>query len=155
MSQLEALLQRLVKHDVEFVVVGASASMMHGVTLVVRTVEICCPFTLRNLRRLHDAIADLHPVDRYTCVPFRVTRERRKGLEILTLETDLGALNCFISVDHPGMRKRSVVMNLDFGKCRVLGLDTLIQAKRAMDRPRDRETVKQLEAIRAKKRRGV
>jgi len=46
-------------------------------------------------------------------------------------------------------------MNLDFGKCRVLGLDTLIQAKRAMDRPRDRETVKQLEAIRAKKRRGV
>jgi hypothetical protein len=158
MSDLNALLQRLVNHDVEFVVIGAFASVVYGVTLVTQDVDVCCPFTPRNLLKLQSAIADLHPVHRLTpkCLPLQLTRERCRGLKNLYLETDLGVLDCLSKVLGVGsfaaVKKQSVVIDLSFGKCRVLGLDALIKAKRAMNRPRDREALIQLEAIRARQR---
>ncbi|HVM61387.1 MAG TPA: nucleotidyltransferase [Verrucomicrobiae bacterium] len=160
MSKLEALLQQLVEHDVEFVVIGAFASTMHGVTLTTLDVDVCCPFTPRNLLKLRDAIADLHPVHRLTPqrLPLELTREKCRGLKNLYLETDLGVLDCLGEVlgvgSYAAVKHQSVVLEMPIGKCRVLGLDALIKSKRAMDRPRDREAVKQLEAIRARKRRG-
>ncbi len=158
MSDLKTLLKRLLEHDVEFVVIGAFASAAHGVTLLTQDVDICCPFTPRNLLKLQEAVADLHPVHRLTPkrLPLQLTRKNCRGLKNLYLETDLGVLDCLGEVLGVGgfttMKRQSVVIDLGFGKCRVLGLDALIKAKRAMDRPRDREAVKQLEAIRARKR---
>jgi len=154
MSKLEALLHRLIEHDVEFVIIGAFASTMHGVTLVTRDVDICCPFTSSGLLKLQVAIADLHPVHRLTPqrLPLQLTREKCQGLKNLYLETDLGVLDCLSEVlglgNFAAVEKQSVVIDADFGKCRVLGLDALIKAKRAMNRPRDREALIQLEAIR-------
>ena len=160
MSDLRVLLQRLVERDVEFVVIGAFASVVHGATLVTQDVDICCPFTSRNLLKLQGAIADLHPVHRLTPkrLPLRLTRERCRGLKNLYLETDLGVLDCLGEVLGVGnfatVKKQSVIVDLGFGKCRVLGLEALIKTKRAMDRPRDREALIQLEAIRARQRRA-
>jgi hypothetical protein len=156
MSDLRVLLQRLIEHDVKFVVIGAFASVVHGVTLVTQDVDICCPFTSRNLLKLQGAIADLHPVHRLTPkrLPLRLTRARCRGLKNLYLESDLGVLDCLSEVLGVGnfatVKRQSVIVDLDFGKCRVLGLDALIKAKRAMNRPRDREALIQLEAIRAR-----
>jgi hypothetical protein len=76
----------------------------------------------------------------------------------LYLETDLGVLDCISNVlgvgDYAAVKRQSVITSLDFGECRILGLDALIKAKVAMDRPRDREAVVQLEAIRARQRRS-
>jgi hypothetical protein len=159
MANLKALLQRLVEKDVEFVVIGAFASVAHGVTIVTQDVDICCPFTSRNLMKLQAALAELHPVHRLTPkhLPLQLTREKCRGLKNLYLETDLGVLDCLREVLGVGsfaaVKKQSVVIDLGFGKCRVLGLDALIKAKRAMGRPRDREAVIQLEAIRARQHR--
>jgi hypothetical protein len=159
MSELDALAPLLVCHDVEFVVIGAFASLVHGVTLVSQSMEICCPFTPRNLLNLQYAIADLHPVHRLTPkrLPLQLMRERCRGLKNLYLETDLGVLDCLGEVPGVGsfsaVKRQSMLMDLDFGECRVLGLDALIKSKRVMNRPRDREAVVQLEAIRAQKRR--
>jgi hypothetical protein len=159
MSKLEALVQRLVERDVEFVIVGAFASTMYGMSLGTRDVDVCCPFTSRNLSKLQNALADLHPVHRLTPkrLPLQLTPEQCRGLKNLYLETDLGVLDCLGEVLGVGKfsaaKKQSVVIDLGFGKCRVLGLDALIKSKRAMDRPRDREAVEQLEAIRARQRR--
>ena len=38
-------------------------------------------------------------------------------------------------------------IELPFGRCRVLALEALIEAKKAMGRPRDKEAVLQLTAI--------
>ena len=160
MSKLKTLVGRLIEHDVEFVVVGAFASTMHGVTLGTRDVDICCPFTPGNLLKLQAALTDLHPVHRLTPkrLPLELTRERCRGLKNLCLETDLGVLDCLSEVLGVGnaatVKKQSVVIDLSFGKCRVLGLDALIKAKRAMNRPRDREAIAQLQAIRARKQPG-
>lgn len=40
--------------------------------------------------------------------------------------------------------KHSVVVELPFGRCRVLDLDTLIRTKQAMNRDHDKITVTQL-----------
>ena len=160
MANLKALLKRLVENDVEFVVIGAFASVAHGVTIVTQDVDICCSFTSRNLLKLQAALADLHPVHRITPkrLPLQLTRENCRGLINLYLETDLGVIDCLGEVLGVGtfatVKKQSVAIDLGFGKCRVLGLDALIKAKRAMDRPRDREAVVQLEAIRMRKRRA-
>jgi hypothetical protein len=160
MANLRALLQRLVEKDIDLVVVGAFASVAHGVTIVTQDVDICCSFTSRNLLKLQEALADLHPVHRLTPkrLPLELTRARCRGLKNLYLETDLGVLDCLSEVKGVGkfaaVKRQSVVLDMEFGKCRVLGLDALIKSKRAMNRPRDREAVVQLEAIRAKKRRG-
>ena len=42
-------------------------------------------------------------------------------------------------------------IELPFGRCRILALDALIEAKKAMERPRDKEAVLQLTAILEKK----
>ena len=44
----------------------------------------------------------------------------------------------------------SLPVQLGFGECRILSLDALIRAKEAMNRPRDREAVVQLKAIKAR-----
>jgi hypothetical protein len=147
-----------VKDDVDFVIVGAFASVVHGATLVTHDVDICCSFTSRNLLKLQRAIADLHPVHRLTPqqLPLELTPGRCRGLKNLYLKTDLGILDCLSEVlglgNFAAVKKQSVIINMDFGKCRVLGLEALINAKRAMNRPRDREAIIQLEAIQTQRK---
>jgi hypothetical protein len=158
MRSLKTLLGRLVKDDVDFVIVGAFASVVHGATLVTHDVDICCSFTSRNLLKLQRAIADLHPVHRLTPqqLPLELTPARCRGLKNLYLKTDLGILDCLSEVlglgNFAAVKKQSVIINMDFGKCRVLGLEALINAKRAMNRPRDREAIIQLEAIQTQRK---
>ena len=45
MAELTQLIDRLTKGQVEFVVVGAYAAILHGATVVTRDVDVCMPFT--------------------------------------------------------------------------------------------------------------
>ncbi len=153
MTDLEALLKRLVDHHVEFVIVGGYAAVAHGVTLVTRDVDVCCRFSAKNLLALQRAVADLHPVHRMTPqrLPLKLTPKTWAGLKNLYLKTDLGALDCLSEVsgvgDFEAVLRVSIAVDLGFGKCRILDIDALIKSKEAMDRPRDRETLLQLKAI--------
>ena|SRR5258706_501071 len=160
MANLEALLQRLVEHDVDFVIIGAFASVVHGATLVTHDVDICCSFASRNLLKLQKSLADLHPIHRLTPneLPLKLTPAACRGFKNLYLKTDLGVIDCLGEVlgvgNFAAVKKQSVLIEMEFGKCRVLGLDALIKAKRAMNRPRDRQALLQLETIRARQRRA-
>jgi hypothetical protein len=160
MENLKALLGRLAERDVDFVLIGAFASTMYGTSLVTEDVDICCSFTAKNLLRLQSALADLHPVHRLTPkhLPLQLTPSRCHGLKNLYLKTDLGVLDCLSDVLGVGkfgaVKKQSVLIEMDFGKCRVFNLNALIKAKRAMNRPRDRQALLQLEAIRARQHRA-
>ena len=155
MSDLELLLQRLSNHSVEFVIVGGYAAIVHGVTLVTLDVDICCRFSTENLLKLQTAVADLHPVHRLTPqrLPFELNRQNCEGLKNLYLSTDLGVVDCLGGIlgvgDFDAVFLTSELVDFDFGPCRVLSLDGLIQAKEAMGRPRDVEAVNQLKAIKA------
>ena len=152
MPDLNGLLQRLRTHEVEFVLVGGFAAALHGSTLVTRDLDVCCRFTEQNLRRVHAAVADLHPAHRMRPdLPFVLTPALLPSLKNLYLITDWGSLDCLGEVKGVGnfeeVLRHSVVVELPFGDCRVLDLDTLIRAKMAMNREHDKVTVRQLRAI--------
>jgi hypothetical protein len=159
-ADLKGLLARLTENDVEFVVVGGFAAVAHGSTLLTMDVDVCCDMSPDNLLRIQRAISDLHPVHRLTSrkLPLLLTAESCRGLRNLYLDTDIGPLDCLGEIagvgGFPEVKARSVWIELERGRCRILALDALIDAKRAMGRPRDRETVAQLELIAARLRRA-
>lgn len=153
MLKLSQLLQTLVQGDVEFVLVGGLAAVAHGTTLHTRDIDICCRFSPENLMRLQEALTNLNPRHRMTPakLPLALTEENCVGLRNLYLVTDLGVIDCLGDVaglgDYDVVLENSMMVESAAGRFRVLTLDALILAKEAMDRPHDRETVRQLRAI--------
>jgi hypothetical protein len=149
MQNLSELLRRLIAAQVDFVLVGGFAAVAHGVTLVTRDVDVCCRFDEPNLMRIQTALADLHPVHRSRPdLPLALTPEQCATLKNLYVKTDLGVLDCLADVLGVGGYAEvvacSVEVELPVGKCRVIDLDALIQAKEAMGRDHDKITVKHL-----------
>ena len=147
------LLTRLVKAQVRFVLIGGYACIVHGGTQTTEDVDVCCDFAPDNLLRLQQALADLNPVHRMTPqrLPLSLTAENCQNLKNLYLDTDLGQLDCISEVqglgDFSQIGQLSEAIEVDQMQIKVLSRDALIQSKKAMDRPRDREAVRQLEAI--------
>ena len=153
MSDLEGLLERLLKEHVDFVVAGGFAAVAHGSTLVTMDIDICCRFDAGNLMALQRALRGVHPVHRMTPqrIPLKLAPRACETLKNLYLDTDYGQLDCLGAIAGIGpfedVKNRSEEIVLPFGRCRVLTLDALIEAKKAMGRPRDKEAVLQLQAI--------
>jgi hypothetical protein len=152
MQNLSELTRRLIAAQVEFVLVGGFAAVAHGVTLVTRDVDICCRFSEANLMRIQKAFADLHPVHRSRPdLTLKLTPEQCVSLRNLYLKTDLGVVDCLSEVLGVGnfeeVLENSVEVELPYGKCRILDIDSLIRAKEAMNRDHDRITVKFLKEI--------
>src|SRR5664280_1197068 len=157
MQNLSELMHRLIASQVEFVLVGGFAAVAHGVTLVTLDVDICCRFSEANLMRIQKAFVDLHPMHRsQPDLPLELTPEQCVSLKNLYLKTDLGVVDCLGEILGVGnfdeVLKRSIEVELPYGKCRILDIEALIRAKEAMNRDHDRITVKYLKEI--KKQRG-
>jgi predicted nucleotidyltransferase len=147
------LLERLNKAGVDFVIVGGFAGTVYGCTLVTQDVDICLDFSPPNLLALQRAISDLHPVHRMT--PGRqkleMTRKNCSSFKNLYLDTDIGRLDCLGSIkgvgDYQTVKKESVTVETGGVRLQVLNLEALIESKKAMNRPRDRQAIAELEAI--------
>jgi len=153
-SDFLEILKRLTKADVSFVVIGGFAATVYGCTLVTQDIDICCKFSPENMLRLQKALAGLHPVYRMTLnrKPLELTPDTIEGLKNLYLDTDLGTLDCISFVEGIGdfeqVVKVSRKIETDGLTMNILTIEALIQAKEAMRRPRDKQAVIQLKAIR-------
>jgi len=147
------LLERLVRAGVDFVIVGGFAGVVHGCTYVTQDVDICCDFSPANLISLQKAISDLHPVHRMTPErkKLKLTEKTCGQLKNLYLDTDIGQLDCLSFIDGIGdfhqVKLTSESIEVENMQIRVLSLDALIRARKAMSCPRDMEAILQLEAI--------
>ena len=147
------LLLRLYDHDVGSVLVGGLAAAAHGSSLLTQDVDVCCSFDVPNLLRLQSAIKDLHAVHRMTPTkkPFNESPEELAAFKNLYLSTDWGQIDCLSEVKGIGnfdeVKARSVPVAIRGRECSVLDLPSLIQAKTAMGRPRDREAVIELKSL--------
>ncbi len=134
MPDLDSLLLRLARHDVQFVLVGGYAAAAHGAGWVTLDVDVCVDLSTANLMRLQQAMADLHPVHRMTPrrIPLALTRRSCRGLRNLYLDTDLGQLDCLGNVRGIGSyrdaRKRSMPVRFRGQTVWILNLDALIEA---------------------------
>ena len=74
----------------------------------------------------------------------------------LYLETDWGQLDCLGEILGLGGFKDvqclSETIGLDGAECQILHIEALIIAKKAMGRPKDIETIQQLEVIQKERR---
>lgn len=153
----EGLLAILARHEIPFVVVGGFSAMLHGGSLMTRDIDIVCPMDPATLVSLQHALAPIHPVHRMdaSAPPFTPEQAKQPGWKNLYLQTDLGVLDCLGEIrgigDFNDCMARSIPLDLGAFSIRVLSLDALIEAKRAMGRPRDIHTAEELETIRSLK----
>ena len=148
------LLKILANHDVDFVGGGGVAGVLHGSRLVTQDVDVCAPLTLENLTRILASLAGLNP--RFRAVPddwpLPADPAALFGYRNLYLVTDLGQLDVLSEITGVGsyveVASHAITVDLAGTGCRVLDLDTLIRAKRALNLPKDRQAIVELEAIR-------
>lgn len=158
------LIECMTASGVKFVLVGGFAGVVHGCTYVTQDIDVCCDFSAGNLLALQEALKDLRPVHRMTPrrLKLKLTPENCSDFKNLYLDTDIGQLDCLGYIEGLGEYKDveplSEIRNIGEGlRIRVLTVDSLIKAKKAMNRPRDKDALLQLEAIKKmrKKHRGI
>ncbi len=158
MSELTRITQLLAENRVDFVVAGGLATILHGSALLTRDVDVACDMAPDNLLRVWTAVQHLHPVHRMTPARLPFTRElaQKGGLNNLYLSTDLGQIDLLGEIkglgDFAACLQNSESIVIGEVSIRVLSLDALIRAKRAMGRPRDLHAVLELEVIRERLR---
>jgi hypothetical protein len=154
MTDIPALLRALVRHRVDFIIVGGVAATMHGSARVTQDLDIVYARDEGNLARLVGALRRHRPYPRGAPrgLPFTWDMETlRRGLNF-TLTTDLGDLDLLGEITGGGTHDELFPHSIEveaFGfRCRCLDLDTLVRVKRAAGRPRDLEAVAELQVIR-------
>ncbi len=68
---LSQLLQRLCDADIDFVVVGGFAALLHGSTQVTRDLDVCAVLSSEDVAKLRAALQDLKPTHRLTPLTMR------------------------------------------------------------------------------------
>ena len=152
------LLKKLAQAKIDFVLVGGFAGVVHGCTYVTQDIDICCDFSPANLMALQEALSDLKPVHRMTPKrqKLKLTEKTCRDFKNLYLDTIIGQLDCLSLIDGIGdydeVKQVSRIIKLDKVKIHVLDIDALIKAKKTLNRPRDIQAIKQLEAIKKLKK---
>lgn len=147
------LLEKLVQNSVGFVVIGGFAGIAHGCSYVTQDIDICLDFAEQNLLTLQKALADVNPVHRMTPnkLKLELTKENCKQYKNLYLDTDLGQLDCISFVKGVGnyqqVQDKSIAIETDNLKIKVLDIDALIESKKTMNRQKDKQAVVELETI--------
>ena len=153
MTQLNRLIDRLCDADIDFVIVGGFAGMLHGSTLVTRDLDICAVLTLENVAKLREVLRDLNPTHRQT--PQRLSFLDNPSADVqvrnLYLETTLGPVDILSSIkgvgDYARVRETSAEIQLFGRRCRVISVEDLILAKESLARPKDLLAAEELRAI--------
>ena len=149
---LVALLRALVTHEVEFLVVGGGAAVLHGAPVTTFDLDIVPRRDPANAAKL-SALLDEHDV-------FIIEPMKRKllpratdflGTGQLNLSTNLGPLDVLCQL-HDGRGYEELIDHSDTltdgdFSVQVLDLPTLVEVKAAAGRPKDRIVVPILLAL--------
>ena len=153
-ADYEGLIRALHRADVEFILVGGAAATALGSSRLTLDLDVVYARTPANIEGLVRALAPLSPYLRGAPpgLPFRWDEDMlRRGLNF-TLTTSRGNIDLLGEITGGGgyadLLPHTVEVALFGMTVRCLGLDKLIEVKRAAGRPKDLEAVAELEAIR-------
>ena len=153
-DNLKALLKRLLDHNVDFVLAGGLACVVHGSPLVTQDVDICVFFDDLQIAKLREALKDLDPKFRMNPnfkPSFLDHPKRSNELKNIYLETSLGILDMMSELqpvgDFQAVSRRAVTIRLYGHDCKVVSLEDLISIKEMMSRPKDKEALLHLREI--------
>ncbi len=153
MTDFAALLRCLSEAGVEYILVGGAAATAHGSARLTQDLDVVYRRSAENIGRLVSALATRNPYLRGAPpgLPFRWdVGTVQRGLNF-TLTTELGAIDLLGEITGGGRYENllsdCVTIKVFGVACRCLGLERLIQVKRAAGRPKDLEAIAELEAI--------
>ena len=153
MTKFEDLIPVLAAADVEFILVGGLAAIVHSSSRATYDVDVVYRRSPENMERLCRTLAPHSPRLRGAPpgLPF-VLDEKTMAFGLnFTLSTDLGDLDLFGEIPGggnydellSGTEEREI-----FGHaCRVVSLETLLRLKRSTGRAKDLEATAELEEI--------
>lgn len=153
MSNIDVAVRVLVDADVEFVLIGGWAAIIHGSRYMTDDLDICYSRKPENLGRLARALAPYHPRlrDLPKELPFVWDESTLRNGTVFTLATDLGDIDLLGEVSGLGsfeeMQASSYVAEAFGRKVRTLDLRSLIKAKRAAGRDKDIAVLPELEGL--------
>jgi hypothetical protein len=153
MTDYRELISLLVTSNVEFIIVGGLAATAHGSSRFTDDLDVVYSREPSNVTRLVDCLAPLSPYLRGAPpgLPFQWQTETvLKGLNF-SLSTPLGPLDVLGEITLGGTYEEllpyAVRIEIFGHECLCLGLERLIEVKRAAGRPKDFETIAELQAI--------
>ena len=152
-AEFDKLLPVLVAGEVEFILIGGVAGIVHGSARLTYDVDVVYARTANNFKRLARTLNRFSPYLRGAPpgLPFTWDeRTIRNGLNF-TLTTRLGDLDLLGEVTGGGgyrdLRPRSFDVEAFGVKFKCVDLPTLIKLKRAAGRPKDLEALAELETL--------
>lgn len=153
-TDFRRLLDSLVEHRVEFVIIGGVALVLHGSSRVTQDLDICYSRSPENLERLATALAPFQPTLRGAPpgLPFTLdARSLQSGLNF-TLSAEPGDIDILGEVPGVGgydkVSADAVTMEVYGNRVLVMSLTALEQAKRAAGRLKDITDLAEIQDIR-------
>jgi predicted nucleotidyltransferase len=154
-SDLEKIAEILLRHGIEFLVVGGQAEILMGSPRVTYDTDLCYRRTKENLERLAAALQEIRPKLRGAPPDLPIVLDAA-ALALgsnYTFDTPLGPLDLLGWLEPIGTYENLVPRSESYkvGELvvRTIGLDDLIRIKQHIGRPKDRESLLQLLAIRS------
>ena len=154
MTDFRVLLEVLANGNVEFVIVGGLAATVHGSSRLTQDIDVVYGRSDSNLERLANSLASLAPYPRGAPpgLPFEWSvATLSQGLNF-TLTTAAGYIDLLGEItgggDYEDLLPHTLEIELFGHPCLCLDLEWLIRTKRAAGRPRDFETVAELQVLR-------
>jgi hypothetical protein len=150
-SDFPNLLKRLNEFEVDYILVDGMAANIHGSTITTLDCDIVVSLDSENLSKLEKALSIFMPTFRHKKPPqtFDEDMAMKGGWKNIYLDTSAGILDCLGDIkglgDYAECNSRSIEVDLGGFTIRVLTREALIEAKKAMGRPKDLLTVAQLE----------
>jgi hypothetical protein len=148
-----AILPLLLANRVRFIVIGGGAAIAHGLARLTYDVDVVYARDPENIRNLVAALKPHQPYLRGAPpgLPFRWDEQTIQAGLNFTLTTSLGDLDVLGEVAGGGSYEQLLPFSTEldaFGvRCRFVTLERLIQLKRAAGRPKDLETLAELQAL--------
>ena len=157
MIDFAAVLRTLSDAGVEFIIVGGAAATAHGSARLTQDLDLVYRRDDENLRRIARALEPQEPYLRgvQPGLPFVLDEATlRAGLNF-TLVSKLGDLDLLGEIVGGGgfdeLIGDSIEIELFGVRCHCLGLEKLIEVKRAAGRPKDLEALAELEELLARR----
>jgi hypothetical protein len=153
-TDFQRLIVALVEQEVEFVIIGAVALVLHGSARVTQDLDICYARNPENLERLATALAPFHPTLRGAPpdLPFKLDfRALHAGLNF-TLTAEPGDIDILGEVSGVGGYEQvsadALRMEVYGHQVLVMSLSALEKAKRAAGRLKDLADLDEIRELR-------
>lgn len=152
-SAFERIVELLEARGVQYVVIGGQAENLLGSARVTYDSDLCYLRTKDNLERLAAALLELKPTLRGAPpdLPFQLDARSLALGSNFTFSTIAGDLDLLGHVEPIGgyeeLARSAETMDLGAFTIKVASLDDLIRIKQHVNRPKDRDSLKHLLAI--------